>query len=243
MKNVNTNCKFTNNTIEIWTFGGKMNLPHLEDWPEKITPEIFEYFNEEEYNTLKELFGEEILHKHIPEIPVRGFLQAREAEAEVCDFLKNIKTCILGNKIRSTFTEHRGSWHREYTAWAYRYFISSAYRTWATDFLHACLLDRYPWLNEFTFTFYGNSYKSDLQKEEIYIYVEEAKERRRNDCLYVPIFALIKNDFQLVVNRMNSYFKSYYRSESYKQYLDEALGLLESNEAKRLKEVLNEQRK
>lgn len=56
--------------------------------------------------------------------------------------------------------------------------------------------------------------------------------------LYVPYKAILNNDFKLIKNRMETYFKSYYNTPDRQEYYNKAIKALKSKEAKQLKKYL-----
>lgn len=221
----------------------------IERLPKTITLDMFKYFLGESAKTWLDFFGEEIIEKNLPSIRVLSFLSWDNFEdkqdgnyGHLAYTLRNYRGWLYGKRSICSFTEHKGEWHRHYTAPGYDILHRSHYTTWESDFITKCLLDKFPYLEQFEFKAYGVSISSkNMGDNELYLTVKEAKENKETTTsIYVPLSALALKDFGIIVERMTSYFNWYYAGESKKEYLNQALSLLDSKEAEMIKQFLVE---
>ena len=137
---------------------------------------------------------------------------------------------VLCDRTSWEFEEWRGEWMRKVRHPAREYRVPDNYQLREKDLLRACLLEKFPYLSEFTFP----TYHLDRIDDEIYIKCE-------NGCsLYTPIRALLENDFSIIDKRMNEYWKWYYNSPDKREYLEKQLSTLNTETALKLKSILAE---
>lgn len=215
---------------------------HVNELPKLITWDIFKYILGNRVNKWINFFGEDILKAHVEMIPVFSFMQTHEWEevegttgalASILDFNNAM---LYGKRTLLNFTQYRGEWERHYKAFGFRYLRLSCYSSWESNFIRACLLDKFPYLNEFNFDVYAQSYGHEsFEKEELYIKVMDGD--KGLGSLYVPFKTFSQNDFSCVVDRMTSYWNWYYATDE--KLRNKQLALLDSPEAYRLKDLLS----
>lgn len=214
---------------------------HVNSFPEHITLQMFKYFLGDKANAWIELFGEDIIKKHLKTLRPRSFLTIDFYEDKgnyggLAGALIWSRGWLLGKYTTYPCVEWKGEWKREYTGEGYQYIHASQYETWKKSFMEKCLRSKFPYLSQFKFDAYGFSFGEDNKfgSGEFYIHCD-AGDSKHGMSLYVPFGALVENDFKLVEDRMRSYFVSYYNKPEQKEYLITAISLLESQEAKLLK--------
>ncbi len=214
---------------------------HVDSFPEHITLQMFKFFLGDKANAWIELFGEDIIKKHLKAIRPRNFLTTDFYEDKgnyggLAGALTWSKGWLLGKYTTYPCVEWKGEWKRDYMGEGYQYIHISPYETWKKSFMEKCLRSKFPYLSQLKFDAYGFSFGKDNKfgSGEFYIHCDVGG-RRCITSLCVPFKALIENDFKLVEDRMRSYFTWYYNKPQQQECLIMAMSLLESEEAKLLR--------
>ena len=125
-----------------------------------------------------------------------------------------------------SFEECNGAWKKQVNKLSREFIVPCQYQSLKEkEFLKDCLLMDFPYLKNYSFV----CYQFEREDSDIYVKTEE-----KGISLYVPIKAFKEKRPQLVINRMNEYFKEYYNGPDRKMYLDQRLGALEGKIAKNL---------
>lgn len=131
------------------------------------------------------------------------------------------------------FEEEKGDWKRKVRDYGYKFLIPSQYQTDESKILRRCLCLQFPYLELFDF----DCYHLDKENDEFYIRSSTDVDYK---SLYVPIMALFKNSSQMIKDRMNNYFNSYYGGKGREKYLENALSAMEDEKAKFLFQILDD---
>lgn len=178
-----------------------------------------------------EMFGEELFERVVANYDISDFSShdyVRYGGGQD-NYYANLGYPVLCDRTMWTFEEWRGEWKREFQDLAREYRIPCRYQLHEKDLLKDCILLVNPNMANYTMSIYHLD-----GAKEIYIKCDNGK------SLYVPIEAIIKKDYSLVENRMNTYWPSYYNTADRKQYLDAELATLETETAKALRKTIEE---
>ena len=130
-----------------------------------------------------------------------------------------------------TFKEYKGAWSRDVKKLCNVYRVPDSYQLGESKLLKDCLIYDFPYLKNYQF----DCYKLNNNIDEIYIKTTEP-----NVSVYCPIEALSKRDPEIIKNRINTYWRSYYNTPERNEYLNKQLSILDSEFFKNLcKDVVN----
>lgn len=183
------------------------------------------------YSNYERVFGLEILSKCLQAFCIEDFSTFKYVilNGSADNYYRRLGYPVLCEKTSWEFEEWKGEWMRKVRHPAREYRVPDDCQLRERGLLQACLLMRFPYLQEFAFPTYH------LDKpEELYIKCENGR------SLYVPIQALLENDYSLVEKRGNDYWRWYYSTPDRKKFLDEELATFETPTALRLKAILDE---
>ena len=192
------------------------------------TPMTFELAEKYFYNfeNYKKLFSERTLEIVLNNYELRNFATFNYVPVERAGHYENKGYYELTkNPVSRAFKEYRGDWERDVQKPARQFVVPSPYQSGENNFLRDCLLMDFPYLKNYGF----DCYKFERDTGEFYV-----KTGEKGVSLYVPFKALQEKDPQIIIDRMNTYWKWYYNSPDKKKYLDKQLGGLESETAKKL---------
>lgn len=179
---------------------------------------------------MKELFSKEVLEKALESLWFTDITTIEKVrENKINYFIKQDYEIVSLTPTLEKMEEWRGEWHREYYSKAYRFWVPTGYEHNYGKYVRKCLELTIPWFNKFTWNVFSiNSYN-----DWIYLVCNPTDDIKVNTSVYVPVSALLNKDLDKIIQTHTNYFKSYYgKSEEYKEYLNQALSLLESDEFK-----------
>lgn len=182
------------------------------------------------FEKMKSLFSKEVLEKATEVLSFSDIAKLELVkENSVNWFIKQDYEILNLKPTKENFIEWKGEWSREYYATAYRFWVPTPYTYIFGKYVRKCLELTIPWFNKFNWDIYN----IDNQNDWIYLNCYPTWNMNANNSVYVPVSALLKKDLDTIIKTHTNYFKSYYgKSEQYKEYLKQALSLLESDEFK-----------
>lgn len=185
------------------------------------------------YSNYEKVFGLDILTKCLEPIEEKAFSTFEYVVRDEGQdrYYASKGYPVLCDRTTWTFKEWRGEWSRDVRKTAREYRVPDHYQLAEKDLLRACLLEKFPYLKDFSFL----TYRLDREDDEIYITCDN------KNSLYAPIRALVEKDFSIIEKRMNDYWKWYYNSQDKHEHLEGQLATLETATAIRLKTILNKQ--
>lgn len=189
------------------------------------TYKIFTNKEKEKYITnfehYKDYFSDKAIQSSLSKLDISSFCDIREVYNS--DYYSKSGFKSYG-QCKRTKWEGKGRDKREVMEYGRYYIVPSQYQTEEKIFLLNCMLYDYPYIANYDCKIYHLD-------EPFEFYVSTGK-----GDLYIPYSCLKKKSIQPAVERMESYFKSYYKEmcqddKKYKQ----ALNLMKSSVFKRLK--------
>lgn len=182
------------------------------------------------FEKMKSLFSKEILEKATEVLSFSDITKLELVkENSINWFIKQDYEIISLTPTLEKMEEWRGEWHREYYSKAYRFWVPIPYTHNFGKYVRKCLELTIPWFNKFTW----NVFSIDSYNDWIYLVCNPTDDIKVHTSVYVPVSALLNKDLDKIIQTHTNYFKSYYgKSEEYKEYLKQALSLLESDEFK-----------
>lgn len=179
------------------------------------------------FKNYEEIFSNRTLEIVLNNYELREFATSEYIPVERAGYYENKGYYELTKMAVSwTFKEYKGGWERDVKKPARQFVVPNSYQLSEKDFLRDCLLMEFPYLKNYAF----DCYKFEHDAGEFYV---KTGEKGKGVSLYVPFKALKEKNPQIIIDRMNSYWKWYYSSPDKKKYLDKQLGALESETAKK----------
>lgn len=191
------------------------------------------------FNFMKQIFSIEVLKKAVFVLSFRDIAILQNVKEEnMMPYIKLNYPVVNDKPCKEQFEEWKGEWHREYYANAYRVWVPSPYQHNYGKYVKKCLELTFPWFAKFNW----NVYSLDKNNDWIYLDVDPQNKNKVHHSIYVPVSALFEKDINKIIETHTKYFKSYYgNDESRKEYLEEALSLLNSAEFKNLCKYLEKE--
>ena len=177
-----------------------------------------------------EVFGEELFERAAANYDIKDFstFEYVVRDGGTDNYYARMGYPVLCDRTSHPFKEYKGEWMREVTKLAREYRVPDHYQLHEKDLLRDCIL----LVNPNMANYHMDIYHLDRPTDDIYVKCENGK------SLYVPVKAITERKFSLVEDRHTTYHKGYYNSPDRKQYLDEALAILETETAKALQKTI-----
>lgn len=206
--------------------GGKLFSKSLTD---KITIADCALFMPN-YDQYIENFGEDVLAQAVKDFPLYYICKSEEVLADAA-----VHYCIsyplrYEKPHLSSITEYKGCWQRNVSKLCYTFVTPEHCGVFESQILKNCLLLRFPYLNTLNPSLIS-AYHLDACKE-FYIKTQQG-------TLYVPFEALKQNNFEIITDRMQSYFSRFYNDPEKEPFRKKALSALNDPVAIWLKTVLS----
>lgn len=205
-------------------------LPYRESHKFPTIELMEKYYSD--FDFMKQIFSLETLKKATSVLTFKDIAVLRSVKEEnMMPYIK-LNYPVTNDKPQlEQFEEWKGEWHRAYYANAYRVWVPSPYQHNYGKYVKKCLELTFPWFNKLNWNVYGINKNNDW----IYLEVDPINKNKVHHSVYVPISALFEKDINKIIDTHTKYFKSYYGTdESRKEYLEEALNLLNTIEFKNL---------
>lgn len=150
---------------------------------------------------LIEIFGAELVQEKLMEMPTKKLVGIYHAEQK----RDPANSVYLGqgmNYVTSYVTVGGKEFSRTDRVICHHWLVPNKiqHTELGQHLIRPCLLQKWPWLSEFKLDVYGTL-------DEFYVQLDAEVHGHR--VLYVPYDALTKGDPEVIVNRMESYFKWY----------------------------------
>ena len=180
-----------------------------------VTMEAFKKFAVNA-DRLIEMFGEEIIEKHLNVLSMSDLTTEEFYPEDTAMFYcDKMGACITGKRKHGKIKEYKGGWEREKEVLGYDVVTRNGrFNTlYEGKLIKYLLIEKWPWLNDFNLSVYGLHGGTSYEFYAEFGSFKGVENNKPVRSLYVPFEALVKQDSNIIRNRMETYFGDYYRGK------------------------------